>query len=206
MNYQQTFSTGVTADATIFKLSNISSWSAIFGTGADDGTANSMVHKSMGIDMYLTLENTVNEPDTTEFTIFLVSLKDEFNTNSNNFNQLTGDIVLSAGFHYAVNGGLVMLNKKVFNIHAVKRRVLTNHGQALSASSAQTQGGTDMRLYLKYSPRKKIVAPYGNWKDIACPGDPSKNYFLICFNDNSALDLQNPRMKINVVHTIEQLA
>ncbi len=193
-------------DVEVFKLSNISNWSAIFGTGADDGQANAMIHKSMGIDMYLTLENTVNEPDATQFTIFLVSLKDEFNSNSNNFNNTTGALTLASGFHYAVSGGLVMINKKVFNIHAVKRRVLTNHGTALTAPSAQTQGGTDMRCYIKYAPRKKIVAPYGNWSALACPGDPSKNYFLLVFNDNSALDLQSPKIQINVVHTVEQLA
>jgi len=206
LNYQQSFSTGVTADCTVFKLSNFSNWSAIFGSDANDGNGNAIIHKGFGLDMYLSLENTLNEPDTTMFTIFLVSLKDEYNSNSNNFNNVTGDITIAPGFHYAVNGGLVMLNKKVFNIHAIKRRVLTNHGTALTAPSAQTQGGTDFRCYIKHRVNKKIVAPYGDWKSLACPGDPSKNYFLMVFNDNSSLDLQNPLMKINVVHTVEQLA
>lgn len=204
LNYQTSYNSGVSGDVEIFPLSRISAtWNRIFGAGANDETANAMIHKSIGLDMYLSLENTVNEPDTTQFTMFLVSLKDEF---GDQLNLTTGNITLSNGFHYTINGGLVMINKKCFNIHGIKRKVLTNHGTALSAPSAQTQSGTDFRCYMKVRPNARVNSPYGDWKQLNCPADPSKNYFLLVFNDNSVLDLQNPNIRINVVHTVEQLA
>jgi hypothetical protein len=204
LNYQQVYSRGLSGDVEVFPLSKYSAWSRIFGAGADDETGNAMIHKGFGLDMYLSLENTINEPDTTQFTIFLVSLKDQARGFA--FNNTTGALSLSAGLDYAITGGIVMLNKKSFNIHAVKRKVLTNHGQALNLSSAQTQSGTDFRCYMKARPNAKITNQGGNWAGLDCSPDPSQNYYLLIFNDNSVLDLQNPAVRINVVHTIEQLA
>lgn len=200
LNYSQTFSEGVISDVSIFHLSNFSGWARIFGTAADDDTENKMIHKSCGMDMYLTLENTVNEPDTVEFTCFLVSLKDNI---GQNFNPATGGLSLVNNFHYAKSGGLVMLNKKVFNVHKAKRMVLTNHGSSLSNPSAQTQYGTDRRWYWKQRVGKTILNPYGNWKDLVAAPDPSKNYYILIFNDNSSLDLQNPNFQLKVVHTVQ---
>lgn len=204
LNYTQTYNQGVSSDYTVFYLSKISSWNPTFGTSSDDGTANSMIHKSMGIDMYLSLENTTNEPDTTGFTMFLVSLKDDAQAGC--FDPASGNLAMLPGQHYVTINGLTLLNKKVFNIHAIRRKVLTNHGTALSGPSAQTQSGTDYRHYFKLRVNKKIVSPIGNWSALSCPADPSKNYFLIVFNDNSTLDLQNPKVTMNIVHSVEQLA
>lgn len=205
LNYSQQYNSSIGGTGVdIFPLSKCSTWTPVFGTGANDGQANSMIHKSMGIDMYLTLENTLNEPDTTQFTIFIVSLKDD--SIQNTFDQNTGNLAIANGTHFVVQGGMVLLNKKVFEIHAIKRKVLTNHGTALSGPSAQTQSGTDYRHYFKVRVGKKIINPYGDWNTLACPGDPSKNYYLLCFSDNSSADLQNPRLQMNIVHSVEQLA
>jgi len=200
MNYSQIVNTGATADFLQIKLSNYANWSRVFGTDANDDTGNTMRHLAMGIDTYITLENTLNEPDTTQFTCFLVSLKDEI---GGNMSQATGDLTLVSNLHYTIRGGLVMLNKKCFNIHKVKRFVLSNHGASLAVSSAQTQYGVDRRFYWKIKPHKLIKHPYGDWKTSPCATDLSDNFYMLIFNDNSALDLQNPNVQINVVHTVQ---
>lgn len=200
LNYGVTYNQSVSGDVTVFPLSLVNGWNQIFGTTANDGTFNKIQHTSFGMDMYLSLENTINEPDTIGFTLFLVSLKDDI---GQNFNPATGVLGLAPNFHYTTVGGMVLLNKKVFNIHKVKRCTLTNHGTALSAPSAQSQGGTDWRGYWKCSVRKSIVNPYGDWRALPCPPDPSTNYYLLAFNDDSSLDLQSPNIKINVVHTVK---
>lgn len=200
LNYSQIVNTGVTSDYLQVKLSNYSNWSRIFGTDVNDDTGNTMKHLAIGIDTYITLENTLNEPDTTQFTCFLVSLKDEI---GGNMNQANGDLSLVSNLHYTIRGGLVMLNKKVFNIHKVKRFVLSNHGASLAVSSAQTQYGVDRRFYWKIKPRKMIKHPYGDWKTSPCATDLSDNYYMLIFNDNSSIDLQNPSCQINIVHTVQ---
>lgn len=204
LHYGQNFSTGVTADYTAIKLCNFVNWNDIFGQqGGNDDVDNTIYHQNMLIDMYLTLENTVNEPDTTQFSIFIVSLKDAI---GNSYNNVTGDITLQPNYHYYINGGLVILNKQVMKIHYAHRCVLSNHGQALSISSAQTQAGTDWRKYISMKmPNKKIHSPYQDWKTINCPPDPSDNYYLLIFNDNSAIDLQNPKIQVSTVHTMRSV-
>lgn len=203
LNFGRSWSQSVTADYTAIHLCGFSSWNNIFGVGANDTTANTIIHKSFGIDCYLTLENTVNEPDTTEFTMFLVSLRDSIGPD---FNAGTGALTLAPNYHYYINGGLAMLNKKIFKIHKTRRVVLTNHGQALSTSSAQSQGGSDKRFYMRMPVNQKITEPYGDWKSIVAPRDPSQNFYLLIFNNNSAVDLQNPQIRISEVHTMKSVA
>jgi len=184
-------------------LNNYYGFTDLFGSSVNDSAQNKIIHKSFGMDFYLTLDNTIAEPDTTQFTIFLVSLKDEIGYS---YNSATGALGLTAGQHYVMQGGLVLLNKKMFNIHKIKRTVLTNHGTSISAPSAQTQGGTDLRWYWKFSPNKMITNPVGDWKQLSCAQDPSKQYYVLIFNDNSSLDLQNPKLHYNIVHTLKTVA
>lgn len=201
LNYGQQFDKELSSDVDIFKLSNYSNWNAIFGTNANDAHAKSMIHKGFGLDMYL---NSHSEPNQVQFTIFLVSLKDDGRGFA--FNNTNGNLSLSSGIDYYIQGGLVLLNKNNFNIHAIKRCVLGNNGVGLGSSTAQTQYGTDRRYYMKIRANKKVMNQQGDWKDLDCSPDPSDNYYLLIFNDNGILDAEWPRARINVVHTVEQLA
>jgi len=203
LNYGQQYDKELSSDVDVFKLSNYSSWSAIFGSGANDATANKMIHKGFGLDMFL---NSSTEPDPIQFTIFLVSLKD--NIRGGAFNNQNGTLTLTSNVDYYIQGGLVLLNKAQFNIHNVKRCVLGNNGVGLGSSTAQTTYGTDRRFYMKMRCNKTIegIPTSGDWKAMDCSQDPSDNYYLLIFNDNGILDAQNPRARINVVHTVEQLA
>lgn len=203
LNYRVVDSPTISADYTAIPLSNYSAWQDIFGTSSNDDVANRMVHKSFGMDCYLTLENTVNEPDTTQFTIFLVTLKDNIGSA---YAPASSALSLVANNHYSVSGGMVLLNKKVFTIHKIIRKVLTNHGTSLANPSAQTQAGTDFRFYVKHRGNHLVTNPTGDWKSMGGSPDPSKAMYLLIFNDNSTLDLQNPKFTYNVVHTVQTVA
>jgi len=201
IQYGQQFDKELSSDVDIFKLSNYSSWVNIFGSSGNDAEGNKMIHKSFGLDMYL---NSSTEPDPIQFTIFLVSLKDQIRGAA--FNNANGTLSLANNTDYYAKDGLVLLNKKAFNIHAVKRCVLGNNGVGLGSSTAQTQYGTDRRYYMKMRCNKTVGdSPQGDWKNLDCSPDPSDNYYILIFNDNGILDAQNPRVRINVVHTVEQL-
>lgn len=185
----------------VFPLTKYSAWSPIFGASGDDDDANSMVHKGFGIDMYF---DSASETDPINFTVFLVSLKDDIRGPA--FNRTSGSLSLSDSVDYYTYQGFTMLNKKNFNIHSVKRFTLGNNGVGLGSSTAQTQYGTDRRFYMKMRANKKIMNINGNWKDLDCSQDPSDNYYLLVFNDNNLLDATYPRLRYNIVHTVEQLA
>lgn len=204
LNYKQSGSQdSMSADYNYYNICNYNGMTPVFGTDADDDNNYKIVHQSVGMDFYLSLENTINnEKDTIGFTIFLVSLKDHIGSA---FNPSTGALTLNANQHYVIQNGLTMLNKKCFNIHKVKRRVFTNHGTSLSNPSAQTQSGTDCRWYWKIGLNKVIQNPTGDWKTLSSALDPSKQYYVLIFNDNSSFDGENPSMSYNFVHTMRTI-
>lgn len=189
----------LSSNVDIFPLSKFSNWNPIFGTGANDTEANKCIHKSFGIDMRFEANS---ETDATNFTIFIVSLKD----NVVGFNNTSAGLSLTSDLDYHQEDALAMVNKKSFNIHYVKRFTLGNNGVGLGSSTAQTQYGTDRRFYTRIRCNKSITNPHGDWKSLTCSPDPSDNYYLLIFNDNGILDATYPRVRCNIVHTVEQLA
>lgn len=203
VNLNHNFSTSCSSDYVAANMCFYAGFNQVFGTGADDLEGNKMIHHSFGAHIRISLENTINEPDTTGFTVFLVSLKDAIGSA---FDPAAGTLTLVPNQHYVQRSGMVLLNKKALTIHKMKKFTLTNYGQALGTSAAQSQYGTDCRWYWKISPRKTVYNPVGNWSVLNSALDPSKTYFLLVFNDNSTLDLQSPKLEFNSVHTIEQLS
>lgn len=190
--------------AYIYPLNYYQGMTPIFGVSADDLEANKIIHKSVGMDIYVSLENFINnEENTIGFTCFLVSLTDDIGTA---FNPGTGALTLTANqTHYSVNG-LTMLNKKMFNVHKVKRFTLTNFNQNLNLSAAQNQFGANRRFYWKQRINKTIQNPIGNWKNMSSANDPSKTYYVLLFNDNTDADFENPEITISAIHTFKTVA
>ena len=186
-----------------FNLCNFSGMTPIFGIDGDDDNNYKAVHQSYGMDCYLTLEHPAsNEENTTQFTIFLVSLKDDI---GDAFNPATGALTLTSALHYYQQNGLCMLNKKCFNILKVMRKTLTNFGTSLGTAAAQSQHGVDCRFYIKQSPRSVITNVKGDWKQLSSAQDPSKQHYLLIFNDNSSLDGEYPTLTYNRVHTMKTI-
>lgn len=214
LNFNQYGSGGAIIPYNYYNLSDFNSMSAfpIFGTGGNDLEGNQIKHLSMGMHIECNLENIggVSEEGTIQFSCFIVSLKDEAN-NGVLFNANTGQLLLNPGTDYVYNlvgggaGGMVMLNKKKFNIHKRKYFTLSNHETALSSPSAQTQYGTNHRWYWKQRVNKVIRNPAGDWSALHSALDPSKNYYLLIFNDNATIDLESPQIQYNIVHTFQTL-
>lgn len=198
---QQVLEQSVSAPAHIVNLSDYSGMVSTFGTSANDNVDNRIIHKSVGMDIRVSLENTVNnEESTTGFTCYLVSLKDEC---GNVYNNLTGGLTLTLGATHEIIQGMVLLNKKIFNIHKTKRFTLTNYNQALISPAGQSQFGTDRRWYWRLPINKTITNPRGDWKQLGCALDPSKQYYMMVFNDNSTADLESPALSYVNVHTFK---
>jgi len=184
----------------VFHLTNCSGWIPIFGSQSGrDTEANKTIYRGVALDLYFKANS---ETANTTFTVFLVSITDLY---GQNFNSATGALGLTAGFHYYANGSQVLLNKKCFKIHKSKRFTLGNNGTALTAPSAQTQYGTDKRIYMKVKKNQVFANPYGDWKDVYCPPDPNKNMYLLVFNDNVMGDAHSPALNMSVIHTIQQM-
>jgi len=193
----------VIQDYLALNLCNYAVGAPIFGADADDDNNYKIVHHSFKMDCFLALENTVNEPDTTTFTMYLVSLRDDVGIGV--FNSFTGALVLTPNLHYYNQNGQVLVNPKMFNVHKKIKKVLTNHGQNLANPSAQTQDGTNCRFMVNYSPRQVITNVSGDWKALQSSVDPSKQFYFLIFSDNSAADLQSPGFTYNIVRTMKTI-
>lgn len=190
--WQQT----LTSDYNAYNLTSYSNQALIFGTAADDTNDNSIRHVSFGMDVLIDANT---EDDNIRYSVFLVSLKDEA---AQAVNFSTGAITLSSNIHYQFVNGQTLLNKKYFKIHKYKRLITGNYGTALGLpSSSSGPSRNEHRFYWKLKLGTKPKNPVGNWNAMPCPRDPSQNYFLIVFNDNSPLDLENPLISMNCIHT-----
>jgi len=199
-NYGQVASQLLIGPVYAHHLTNTLGWTPIFGSepASREEESNKVTYKGALLDLYFKANN---ETSQTTFTVFLVSITDIY---GQNFNVATGALGLTAGFHYYANGAQVLLNKKCFKIYEQRRFTLGNNGTALTAPSAQTQYGTDKRIYMKVKKNQTFANPYGNWKDLAAQLDPNKNMYLLVFCDNVA-DEKNPALNLSVVHTVQQM-
>lgn len=201
-------STGSSGSPRVIPLCDFTSLTPRFGTEADDSNDASAILKSINMHTRVTLENIsgVNEEETTTFTVFLVSVKDEA---SNVINATTGFLnPMTDGSEFYIVAGMVYLNNKVFKVHKFKRFTLTNHGTLLTAPSAQSQYGTALEWSWKIKPNVKITAPgfggVNDWIQMK-HGDPSSSYYLLFFSDNSGADLENPTFTSNIIEKFERV-
>lgn len=204
--------TNLTSPLTIQYLSKFSTDQPIFGTDPNDLEGSKILLKSMTLKIDVRLENlSETEEETQNIEMFVVSLKDEAN---DILDETTGVITLTPDVHYyrygAVYNMISFVNKKYFNVHHHDRFTLTNYGSALTTSGAQSLDGTDRRIDFKLPINKIIDAPLSNtvnqsWKTLVCPRDPSKNYFILWFNDNNAGDGEFPRVTTVALKKFEKL-
>lgn len=139
-----------------------------------------------------------NEPNLIRYTMFLVSLKDQ-GADSTTFDPATGNLTLANITHYTQLGtDQVRLSPRFFNIHAVRRFTMGYEGSA--GPTADTR--SERRFRFKITPKQKLIQnPKGNVfanPAFTFPKDPSQNYFIVIFNDNSSADLQDNKCDIEV--------
>lgn len=217
--YYKTLSTGTVS--TPVKIVNMCDYATmvtsggLYGASAQDIASDKATHEAMTMDILVSLQNfsqfSQSEWDSVNFTCFLVSLRDAIGSK---FNPTTGALTLTGGEDYAtagsvggVDGGFVYLNPKIFKVHKSKRFTLSNIGVDPTATSlpnvvtgynGQIAKQWQWRLY----PKTKIVNSKGTWGQLASAVDPSKQYYVLIFNNNSAADLQYPFHILNCINRV----
>jgi len=176
-----------------------------FGTTADDLETNRIYDASIGVQMKFSCRN---ETDNINYSVFLVSLKDQSNDGVM-FDPVTGALDLTPNVHYVQSPsstgalGMVMLNKKCFNIHRKYFFTIGNNGAALTQASARGQVMSERKFYFRHKLGHLLTNPSGNvWQQMQTARDPSKQLYLLIFNDDQFLDLQSQRFDMNMVRTV----
>lgn len=154
-------------------------------------------------DVYISIRQN-NEPNFVRMTLFLVSLKDQA-ANATLFDPATRQLTLQDGIDTIFMQSTApvhehaQLNPKSFTIHAVRRFTMGTEGAAGPTADTYSQ----RRFKFTIKPKQKLIEhPTGNMfntADFPSPTDPSQNYFVIIANDNSGVDLENPKVDISVI-------
>lgn len=149
-------------------------------------------------DVYVSVRQN-NEPNLIRYTMFVVSLKDQ-GADSTTFDPLTGALTLANGTHYTnIVSDQVRISPRFFNIHAMRRFTMGYEGSV--GPTADTM--SERRFVIKLKPAKKLIQnPKGNVfanSAFMFPKDPSQNYWVILFNDNTSVDLENNKLDINTI-------
>jgi len=167
-------------------------WTPIFGSNnTDSSNADKIYVNSYKMDVRLIQSN---EADRIFYTMFIVSLKDDAN-DATTFDPATGNLTLANGVHYQTlsTNGRVLVNQKFFNIHQYKRFEMG--GRPGDQSTPETR---DLSFTI-VPKQKKIVNPRGNCLGNATythPKDPSQNYYMLLFNDDSLGDFAANRVYV----------
>lgn len=188
--------TSLTTPYYVYHVNNLtSSWTPLFGyDGGDVNNINKLYVNSYKIDARVR-QNT--EADLIYYTAFVVSLKDQ-GADSTTFDPATGQLTLTDGVHYTTLGaqGKVLMSKTFFNIHAYKRFYMGGRSGDQSAPVLR-----DVSFTIK--PKQRLIQnPKGNILGVgglSFPKDPSQNYYLILFNDDSGADFQVNSINVSMM-------
>lgn len=193
----------VSANITGLHLTSPANQQPCFGSTVVDAQKSSARLTSITMECILDMSN---EHDNINYTIFLVSLKD---TMTRSWNPSTAVLNLAQDDHYIFQEGMCLLNQSYFTIHKVKKLATGNYG--MNPGFFQVAGSvfpgppSDIkgrhRWTWKISPRTIMKSTTGDWNDLVCPADPSKNIYILVANDNSLVDIQNPTIKVNSLHS-----
>lgn len=206
VNTRVNFVSAMSAPYLIIPLSNYSVQQPVFGSVPGEAFEKSHAyHQSVGMDIRVRMNN---EYDKVTYTMFIVSLKDQA---APILNPATGLPALTAGDHFSSSSSMVMVNKEFFNIHKIKRFATGNNSvqpnfAALNYGFASNEPGEqglrrEHRFYMKQRFAHKVHNPIGAWSALVGNPDPSKNYYILLFNDNSLADLTSPEIEVNFIHT-----
>jgi len=122
----------ISSDCLSFNVCDYVNYTNTFGSSSDDDVYNRIKHLSSKMDLYI---NMYNEYNNTQFTAFLVSLKDEIGSS---FNPSTGALSLTNDQHYtkvSTYSGQIHLNPRYFKVHRVKRFIVGNNGGNLTVAA-----------------------------------------------------------------------
>lgn len=191
--YQYTFDSNISNPYQIHRLvSPAASWVNVFGQSDNVTESRKLNITKLNLDFCL---NPAREHAEIDYTVFLVTPKNlKVVTDTGNL------INLVDGTDYSFNGGICLMNPKRFNVHRVWR--CNTYGQItrVDGLAGNTVNSTatlkTVRRYMKMPFRHQLKSSTGPWNTIADQSTPvSSKLCLIAFNNNSAVDLENPNWK-----------
>jgi len=171
---------------------NLSQRTAVFNDQTAVTNAKGFKFTKLNMDY---LVQPYNESSVIDMTMFLVSLQPEVAKKVHI--ETTLMTVLTAAEDYVATSvpSFAMMNKGRFKVHYVKRlQTFENY----TDNTPQTRGFH--RGYIKRSLNDKIINETGNWTLVDDTEHPlTARYFLIVFNNNSAVDLEHPTITYNAL-------
>lgn len=176
-----------------------------FGTTAADLSCNRLTDKS--IHFKCKFQATGTEPDNITYSVFVVSLKDDANDGAL-FDPTSGNLTMTADKEYTKSPtagalSLVLLNPKVFKVHKSWQFTIGNNGVSPATATAQAGMLTQKTIEFKKNLGFDIINPIGDvWQQCQSARDPSKQFYLLIFNDDTFLDVQAQRYDFNMVRTV----
>lgn len=172
----------------------------LFGSSSPDfDNINKILHHSFTLQFKIDI---FNEPANVDYTLAMVSLKKKAH---GLYDETTGALTITDGPHYRKVGGMVMLNKQLFNIHYYKRFTMGNNNIALTTiNGVGDTTRTCFNDYVKIKPRKFITNPgvigaSGDIDTLNCDLDPTGQYYFLIFNNNSGVDFESPSIDFNQI-------
>lgn len=176
-----------------------------FGTTANDLETNRITDKMIEFKLRCSLTGT--EPDNVNYSAFVVSLRDDANDGAL-YDPVNGQLTMTDGKEYTKSPtagalSMVLLNPKIFKIHKRWQFAIGNNGFAPGTSTAQQGLLSEKTISYKKRLGFDIVNPTGDvWQQCQSARDPSKQLYLLIFNDDTYLDLQAQRFDFNMVRTM----
>lgn len=182
-----------------WNLLPLSSMAGCFGTNATDfAESNKIFIKKIKLDMTL---NASIEKDNIDYTCMILSLRDQAN-NGVRWDPATANLTLSAPIDYTTLGTAgTRVNPKLFKIHYYRRFFTSNAGATWSSTGVGDVKSYYKRITKTLNCNLHIQNPAGNWNAIPCPNDPSKNLYLVLFNNDFTLDGESARVSLMTNYT-----
>lgn len=184
-----------------YNLSRFGDWSLLFPstTTALTNVRNSMYWKKTNIDLYITHKSLNDEEEPVQYTVMIVRRKKEAGSSTQGLTDLT----LNADVDYSAINGKAYMNLKKWTVVYSRRFVLGGEFYNATADTSLASGESGYkRLQISFTPKCKVVNPDGGWKNLTNPPDPTDQFYLLVFNDNSVADLESPQMDISAIHTV----
>jgi len=202
--YQYLYEANLTSDYNVFDVVVPTSWVNIFADPDAVENATRITMKHIKFDMLFTC-NTERAPVT--FSCFLVTLKPD---TADQVLSVAGSNLglMSAGAHYAKAGtysGLVHLNEQFFTIRKQWRFTVTTEMLSTHTEASREASTSYKRISFNFPYSRSLHSGRNSWRT-ALNSDrvaSSAKLFLLMFNDNSSLDLENPKATVNAVIKVE---
>lgn len=161
-------------------------WTQVFGANANASESRTLTIKSLHMKYELTAGD---EESLINHTIACIAPRSR-KILRETLNEVTGVLNLVTDQDYIIENGMAIINKLRWSIKYYKRHMTVQQPPAGSdITYPMTRNMGSINLNLNY----KIKNTQGSWQDVTTHELPyHTRLFLVCFNNNSNLDLEYP--------------